>query len=163
MLGYTSNSALVMVGKMAEKVENVEALLDDLTHKITPLGRKELQAMTEFKRTFKGHEKEDFEMWDRPYYLSKYNKKHNGFEEATVGQYFPADHVKTETMNIYQELFGLEFTELKGAKTWHKDVPMYEVKDKKTQKLLGHFYLDLYPRPDKFNHAACMTLLRREN
>jgi hypothetical protein len=27
-----------MVGKMAEKVENVEKLLDDLTHKITPIG-----------------------------------------------------------------------------------------------------------------------------
>lgn len=31
-----------MQGKMAETVENVEKLLDDLTKKITPLGRKEL-------------------------------------------------------------------------------------------------------------------------
>ena len=119
--------------------------------------------MTDFKRTYKGHEKDDFEMWDRAFYLPKFNKKHNGFEESTIGKYFPAEHVKTETMNIYQELFGLKFTEVKGAKTWHKDVPMYEVKDKKSDKLLGHFYLDLYPRQDKFNHAACMTLLKREN
>jgi Zn-dependent oligopeptidase len=26
---------------------------------------------------------------------------------------------------------------------------------------LGHFYLDLFPRPNKFNHAAAMNILPR--
>ena len=42
MLGYSSNAAMTMEGRMAENVENVEKLLDDLTHKITPQGKKEM-------------------------------------------------------------------------------------------------------------------------
>jgi len=64
-------------------------------------------------------------------------------------------------MEIYQQLLGLEFKKLPRAATWHKEVAVYEVRDKETKGLLGQFYLDLYPRPDKFNHAAAFTLLKR--
>jgi Zn-dependent oligopeptidase len=65
-------------------------------------------------------------------------------------------------MQIYQDLLGLTFSQIKNPPSvWYKDVTMYEVKDSATKKLLGHFYLDLYPRPDKFNHAACFTISKR--
>ena len=38
---------------------------------------------------------------------------------------------------------------------------VFEVHDKETDELRGHFYLDLFPRPNKFNHAAAMNLLPR--
>jgi Zn-dependent oligopeptidase len=50
---------------------------------------------------------------------------------------------------------------LPDAQTWHKDVSMYQVKDKQNHEILGHFYLDLYPRPDKYNHAAAFALTKR--
>jgi Zn-dependent oligopeptidase len=56
---------------------------------------------------------------------------------------------------------GLEFKKLPNAHTWHEDVTCYEVKDKLSKNLLGHFYLDLYPRADKFNHAAAFPLIKR--
>ena len=64
-------------------------------------------------------------------------------------------------MDIYQELLGLKFKKLEKAKTWNKLVTAYEVRDQKSDKKIGNFYLDLYPREDKFNHAAAMTLLKR--
>lgn len=95
------------------------------------------------------------------YYGSRYKKKYFNIDEDLIKEYFPAEHVKNATMDIYQELLGLDFRHLPKAQTWHKDVSMYEVKDKQSHQLLGHFYLDLYPRDDKFNHAAAMTLIKR--
>lgn len=119
--------------------------------------------MQDFKRQITGNKEAKWEHWDRGKYENKFDAKMTGFKESQITDYFPAEHVKKETLNIYQELLSLKFNEIKDAKTWHKEVSMYEVKDKKSDKLLGHFYLDLYPRPDKFNHAACMTILKRNN
>ena len=66
-----------------------------------------------------------------------------------------------ETLAIYQELFGLKFTKIEDAHTWHEDVELFEVKDKSNDRKLGHFYLDLYPRDGKFNHAAVFPLVKR--
>lgn len=58
-------------------------------------------------------------------------------------------------------MLGLTFSKVANPSVWHKDVTMYAVSDRQTKQLLGHFYLDLYPREDKFNHAACFTLTKR--
>lgn len=55
----------------------------------------------------------------------------------------------------------MTFKKIEGAKVWDKAVTKYEVKDKETKNVIGYFYLDLYPRPNKFNHAACFSLGRR--
>ncbi|KAJ1967580.1 metalloendopeptidase, partial [Dispira parvispora] len=38
------------------------------------------------------------------------------------------------------------------------DVRLFEVWDSKTNDFVGHFYLDLYPRKGKYNHAACFPI-----
>jgi len=89
-------------------------------------------------------------------------EKFNQTEEQ-LREYFPAEHVKEVTMEIYQELLGLKFRKLENANTWHKDVSCYEVRDSESDELMGYFYLDLFPRPDKFNHAAAFPLVMRSN
>jgi len=49
--------------------------------------------------------------------------------EEQLREYFPAEHVKEVTMEMYQELLGLKFRKLDKASTWQKDVSCYEVRD----------------------------------
>lgn len=64
-------------------------------------------------------------------------------------------------MEIYQELLGLNFSQVSGLDLWHEDASCFEVKDTKSGEIFGHFYLDLHPRDNKFSHAAVFPLLKR--
>lgn len=95
--------------------------------------------------------------------MGKFDKLVSGYSESEISEYFPSEHVKEATMKIYEQILGLKFKKLEKAKTYDKDVTCYEVKDAKSLEILGHFYLDLYPRDEKFGHAAVFSLLSRYN
>ena len=59
--------------------------------------------------------------------------------------------------SISSDLFGVRFKRVAGAPVWHESVETYDVYD--DGQRLGRFYLDLHPRPGKFNHAAAFPLV----
>ena len=60
--------------------------------------------------------------------------------------------------NITGKLFGIYYVKVNNPSVWHEDVMMYEVYDENTRYQLGQFYMDLYPRNDKYQHAAEFTI-----
>src|SRR5258708_34054969 len=68
------------------------------------------------------------------------------------------DVVTDGLLSTYQKLLSLKFTEITPANAWHKDVRLFRVADARSGKLVGHFYLDLYPRPNKFTHPASWVI-----
>lgn len=146
---------------MAKSVVNVENLLNDLTHRISEQGSIEMDKVLKYKQNLTKESKGKLEAWDWGYYMGKYDSDYLKINEGKIAEFFPAEHIKEKTLEIYQELLGLSFKKLDGAKTWEKSVTKYEVKDKASQNVIGYFYLDLYPRPNKFNHAACFSLTKR--
>jgi thimet oligopeptidase len=67
--------------------------------------------------------------------------------------------------SITQSLYGLEYRDVTARAgsperpLWHPDVRLYEVWDKKRGERIGEFYIDLFPRPNKYTHAACWGLV----
>jgi len=108
-----------------------------------------------------GAEAVKLEAWDTSFYHSLLLKRTYGVDHEEIRQYFPLPVVVQGTLDIYQELLGLKFTEIEKFDSWHPEVRLFVVHDKESGKRMGHFYLDLHPRDGKYGHAAIFHLLKR--
>ncbi|KAI0322042.1 hypothetical protein OF83DRAFT_1274330 [Amylostereum chailletii] len=166
LLGYDTWADYVTEEKMVKSGNNVQAFLDDLEQRLRPLGVKEREILLGLKAAehkargipFDG----EFMIWDYRYYDRKYVEKTLDLDDALVKEYFPVSTVVPTILEIYQNLLGVRFEELK-QETWHTDVQMFAVweKDAKDESaFVGYCYLDLFPRASKYGHAAVWPLLQ---
>src|SRR5580704_7214038 len=90
------------------------------------------------------------------YYLEDLlrNKKYK-FDSKELSSYFEVGAVTKGLLDVTSQMYGLEYKEV-PAEAWHADVSAYEVYS--DGKLIGKFYLDLYPRADKYKHAAMFPI-----
>jgi len=99
--------------------------------------------------------------YDLIYYSNQYKKKFLDLDSNIIKQYFPCSYTIPRIMDIFAELFGLKFKKIKASneKYWDShSIDLYTLSDFKTSELLGYLYLDLYPRPGKYTHAATFEL-----
>lgn len=91
------------------------------------------------------------ERWDNNYIGNIVRKEKYDVDAAVVRQYFTYDKARAGIFRLVHDLFGADIRPWQ-TKVWDKSVSAYELYDKGV--LIGRFYLDMHPRPGKFNHAA---------
>ncbi|XP_077865435.1 LOW QUALITY PROTEIN: thimet oligopeptidase-like [Saccoglossus kowalevskii] len=162
LLGYETHAKYILELRMAKKPEAVDKFLKELSEKLRPLQKSELNVMLEYKK--EECEKYGLEydgkinLWDMRYYMTMVEEKKYTVDQNKLKEYFPMEVVTKGLLEIYQELLGLSFVEIKNPPVWAEEVKMFCVTDVASKEFMGHFYLDLYPREGKFGHAACFGL-----
>lgn len=167
LLGYKNTVDYKIETRMAKDSATVAKFYAELE----PIVRKKAEAdMAEFlalKRQMTKNPKATFDPWDYAYYKNQLLKRKYAVDREKVAEYFSMDRVLDGLFTVAQNAFGIVMKDVTaqaaslGLPIWHEDVRLYEVKDKASGELLGHMYTDLFPRDNKYSHAACWGLRPR--
>ncbi len=158
LLGYPDFAAYQLEERMAKTPANVKRFLLGLQKRALKPSQKERAALLRHKRRHvKGAGK--LEPWDILYYSHRLKKKLYAFDPEKVREYFPMEGVIRKSLAVYQKLLGIRFQEL-SIKTWHPQVRSFDVFDAASDRRMGRFHLDLFPRDGKFKHMAVFGVIK---
>jgi thimet oligopeptidase len=145
--------------KMVQDPATVSKFLSDVRVAVNELEKKELEELRSEKArsTSSPLAETRLERWDVAYYQEKVRKERYSIDQEKLRKYFPTDKAIAYTMLVAQTLYGVKFQEVK-VPTWHPDVRYFDVLDAKSGRFISGFYLDLFPREGKYNHAAAFPI-----
>ena len=155
LLGFTTYAALELHDQMVKSPERAATFMNELNVRAQKKAERELK---EFSKTLPDSisltTNNKLKPWDVAYLKNQYKKSTFNIDENKIAEYFPVQHTIDSLLAIYQTFFSLEFKQLEACGLWHSDVKLIEVIDKSKNQLLGYLFLDLFPRPNKYNHAC---------
>jgi Zn-dependent oligopeptidase len=185
LLGYETWAAYVLEDRMIKSAEAAKHFLSDLRDKLRPVGQNDLQTLLDLKK--KEHERlslpfdGNFYAWDWRYYDRLFIETSLSLDNDAVKEYFPVEAIVKAIMDIYTEMFRVHVEEVSDAVVWHPgiyilllylkqsntailDVKQFAVwnatgQTPEPEDFLGYLHLDLYPRENKYGHAAVWGLI----
>lgn len=167
-LGYANTVEYEAEPRMAKNAKTIAEFYDKLRPIVRKKAKADMEEFTAAKRKATGDKKAILYPWDYSFYKTQLLRDKYKVDSDKVAEYFPVQNVIKGLVEVTQSLYGINYVDRTDEAgkyyipVWHKDVKFYEVQDTKTKETLGYFYIDLYPRANKYNHAACWPLQARK-
>lgn len=159
LLGYKNHAEFTLEERMAKSPSQVAPFLDDLAKQLKPLAERDLDTLLRLKKSETGAEFDgQINSWDFRYYNHLLVEREYQVNEELIKEFFPVHSVTQNMLALYERVLGLKFSKIEHPSVWHEDVQLYAVNNSQDDSLVGHFYLDLFPREGKYTHAACFGL-----
>ena len=155
LLGYPSWSSYATEDKMIGSAQAAADFIARISAAAEARMRSDYEALLERRRR-DDPASEHVEAWDSQVLTEAVRKERHGFDAQEVRPYFELSRVQQGVLDVTARLFGLTYRKVPDAPVWHSDVTCFDVLEE--GRLLGRFYLDLFPREGKYKHAAQFTL-----
>jgi len=158
MLGFESHGDFRISETMAGTLSDAQKFITELYERLKSYRDLDFEWLLRSKKEhFESMglpEPIELHSWDRIYYKNKIELQKYSVDAKLVKEYFPLDHVKEQTFQIYSKLFSLNIREVKDCEKWYEEVELYEIQTADSGVVLGHFFLDMHPRNGKYGHAC---------
>lgn len=150
ILGYSNYAQVSLAKKMADSVESVKKLLEELRVVSYSAAQQELKELKEFAKV------DELNPWDVSYWAEKQRETKFNFTEEELRPYFSLNQVLEGLFALAKRIFGITITNADGeAPVWHEDVKYFQVANE-NHEIIAHFYLDAYSRPSEKRGGAWM-------
>ena len=155
-LGYAHWAELSLASKMADNVDAVEALLEELRAAAKPAAEHEIEALKACAGRHQALEASEMAPWDVTYWAEKLRQEQFDLNQEALRPWFPLPQVLDGLFGLCERLFGIRIHAADGeAPVWHPDVRFFRVSDRDDTPLAA-FYLDPYSRPASKRGGAWM-------
>jgi thimet oligopeptidase len=154
LLGYRSYAEYILEDRMPKNPETVWQFEADLQQAIREKADRELQELLALKSKLTGTEANEINYWELHYLENLLAEEKYQLNDEEISEYFELNQVRDGLFTIAQRVFGLHFETVDSPRVWHPEVTLYAVYDSASDTLMGYFYLDLFPRENKYSHAA---------
>lgn len=151
LLGYDDWADYITEDKMIESAENAQSFIDRVSQVAHEPALREYHQLLERKRQ-DDPGAEEVADWEKSYYEQLVKNEQYALDSQLLREYLNFPDVLEGLFTITQRLFGVTYQQVEGLPLWHEDVTAWDVYD--GERRLGRFYLDLFPRDDKYGHAA---------
>ncbi len=154
LLGYETWADYQIEPKMAGTSRRAIGFAEELAEGLAPKFEKEVEVLRQLKVQETGNKTAVIHWWDFRYYQNKMMREQFAVDSSELRNFFVLENVLAGMFDVYQRIFGLRFTKLEPEWAWVDDLQLWAVADAATGEPLGMFFLDLFPRPGKYNHFA---------
>lgn len=154
LFGFGSYADFVTRRRMVGSEANALAFLDAVDGAVRERERTDLALLREAKAkaTNQPAERVVVRRWDVAYFTEQIRHERHGVDQEAMRVHFPPQRSLEFVFAVAQRMFGVRFEPVEQT-LWHEEARAYAARDA-DGKLLGTLFVDLFPRPDKYNHAA---------
>lgn len=158
LLGYDTFADWRLEDRMALNPETVWDFEEGLIRSVKPKSDLDYQELVDVGEAHHELDDQHIDQWESYYLENLLLEEKYQVDAEAIKQYFPLNAVLDGLFQITQSLFNVQYREIDSPSVWHPDVRAFDVFD--GEKKIGRFYLDLFPRENKYTHAACFGMIK---